>query len=132
MDKDCSCYGFEVPVGPCEQQGRHRYQRMIPNGRIRLCSKTGILCGRRSTNSHRYSFFGPANEAVVDSKIKSSDRRDLVTYDDLAQAQVKNFDDNELLLDFFDVIPEPLLTIFDFPELELLMWCGLPKIDMAD
>ena len=38
---------------------------------------------------------------------------------------------NELLLGFFDVIPEPLLTIFDFQELELLM-CGLPNIDMDD
>lgn len=38
---------------------------------------------------------------------------------------------NELLLGFFDVIPEPLLTIFDFQELELLM-CGLPEIDMQD
>jgi E3 ubiquitin-protein ligase NEDD4 len=36
---------------------------------------------------------------------------------------------NELLLGFFDVIPEPLLTVFDFQELELLM-CGLPEIDM--
>lgn len=35
----------------------------------------------------------PASEAVVDSKIKSTDGRDLVTYSDLAQAQVKNFDD---------------------------------------
>ena len=35
---------------------------------------------------------------------------------------------NELLLGFFDVIPEPLLTVFDFQELELLM-CGLPEID---
>jgi len=38
---------------------------------------------------------------------------------------------NELLLGFFDVIPEPLLTIFDFQELELLM-CGLPEIDLED
>jgi E3 ubiquitin-protein ligase NEDD4 len=38
---------------------------------------------------------------------------------------------NELLLGFFDVIPEPLLTVFDFQELELLM-CGLPEIDMED
>lgn len=38
---------------------------------------------------------------------------------------------NELLLGFFDVIPEPLLTIFDFQELELLM-CGMPNIDMDD
>ena len=37
----------------------------------------------------------------------------------------------ELLLGFFDVIPEPLLTIFDFQELELLM-CGLPTIDIDD
>ena len=36
---------------------------------------------------------------------------------------------NELLLGFFDVIPEPLLTVFDFQELELLM-CGLPEIDL--
>ena len=37
----------------------------------------------------------------------------------------------ELLLGFFDVIPEPLLTVFDFQELELLM-CGLPHIDLID
>ena len=37
----------------------------------------------------------------------------------------------ELLLGFFDVIPEPLLTIFDFQELELLM-CGVPTIDIDD
>merc|ERR1712232_589541 len=37
----------------------------------------------------------------------------------------------ELLLGFFDIIPEPLLTVFDFQELELLM-CGLPEIDMDD
>jgi len=37
----------------------------------------------------------------------------------------------ELLLGFFDIIPEPLLTVFDFQELELLM-CGLPVIDMED
>lgn len=37
----------------------------------------------------------------------------------------------ELLLGFFDVIPEPILTIFDFQELELLL-CGLPKIDVND
>jgi len=38
---------------------------------------------------------------------------------------------NELLLGFFDVIPEPLLTIFDYQELELVL-CGLPKIDLDD
>lgn len=38
---------------------------------------------------------------------------------------------NELLLGFYDVIPEPLLTVFDFQELELLM-CGLPVIDLED
>jgi E3 ubiquitin-protein ligase NEDD4 len=38
---------------------------------------------------------------------------------------------NELLLGFFDIIPEPLLTIFDFQELELLM-CGMPEIDIDD
>ncbi|KAL7581707.1 hypothetical protein ACA910_022248 [Epithemia clementina (nom. ined.)] len=38
---------------------------------------------------------------------------------------------NELLLGFFDVIPEPLLTVFDYQELELIM-CGLPQIDMDD
>merc|ERR1712226_546309 len=38
---------------------------------------------------------------------------------------------NELLLGFFDVIPEPLLTVFDFQELELLM-CGMPTIDVED
>lgn len=37
----------------------------------------------------------------------------------------------ELLLGFFDVIPEPLLTVFDFQELELVM-CGMPTIDMED
>lgn len=37
----------------------------------------------------------------------------------------------ELLLGFYDVIPESLLTIFDFQELELLM-CGLPELDIDD
>jgi hypothetical protein len=37
----------------------------------------------------------------------------------------------ELLLGFFDVMEEPLLTVFDFQELELLM-CGLPEINTAD
>jgi len=37
----------------------------------------------------------------------------------------------QLLLGFYDVLPEPLLLVFDFHELELLM-CGLPKIDMND
>mmetsp|Transcript_13935 Transcript_13935/g.21251 ORF Transcript_13935/g.21251 Transcript_13935/m.21251 type:complete len:626 (+) Transcript_13935:84-1961(+) len=37
----------------------------------------------------------------------------------------------ELLLGFFEVIPEPLLAIFDFQELELLM-CGLPQIKLED
>ncbi len=38
---------------------------------------------------------------------------------------------NELLLGIFDVVPEPLMSIFDFQELELLL-CGLPNIDMED
>ena len=37
----------------------------------------------------------------------------------------------ELLLGFYDVIPEPLMTMFDFQELELLM-SGLPEIDVDD
>merc|ERR1712038_606760 len=37
----------------------------------------------------------------------------------------------ELLLGFYDVIPETLLTVFDFQELELIM-CGLPQIDLDD
>lgn len=37
----------------------------------------------------------------------------------------------ELLMGFTEVIPEALLTIFDFQELELVM-CGLPHIDVDD
>jgi len=37
----------------------------------------------------------------------------------------------ELLLGFFDVIPEPALSVFDHQEIELLL-CGLPHLDMAD
>ena len=37
----------------------------------------------------------------------------------------------ELLLGFFDVVPEPVLTVFDSHELELIL-CGLPTIDMDD
>ena len=37
----------------------------------------------------------------------------------------------ELLLGFFDVVPEPALTIFDCNELELVL-CGLPTIDLSD
>jgi len=36
-----------------------------------------------------------------------------------------------LLLGFYDVIPEALLSVFDFQELELLL-CGLPEIDIQD
>jgi E3 ubiquitin-protein ligase NEDD4 len=38
---------------------------------------------------------------------------------------------NELLVGIYDVIPEPLLTVFDFQELEMLM-CGIPEIDIGD
>lgn len=38
---------------------------------------------------------------------------------------------NELLLGFFDVIPEPALTVLDPNELELIL-CGLPTINMDD
>ena len=37
----------------------------------------------------------------------------------------------ELLLGFFDIIPEPALTIFDPNEIELIL-CGLPTIDIDD
>jgi hypothetical protein len=37
----------------------------------------------------------------------------------------------EILLGFFDVVPEPALTVFDPNELELIL-CGLPTIDMDD
>jgi E3 ubiquitin-protein ligase NEDD4 len=37
----------------------------------------------------------------------------------------------ELLLGFFDIIPEPALTVFDANELELIL-CGLPNIDIDD
>lgn len=37
----------------------------------------------------------------------------------------------ELLLGFYDVVPEPALTVFDANELELIL-CGLPTIDMND
>jgi HECT-domain (ubiquitin-transferase) len=37
----------------------------------------------------------------------------------------------ELLLGFYDVIPEPALTVFDANEMELIL-CGLPTIDMDD
>lgn len=37
----------------------------------------------------------------------------------------------ELMLGFFDIIPEAALTIFDPNELELIL-CGLPTIDMND
>merc|ERR1719498_1222895 len=36
-----------------------------------------------------------------------------------------------LLVGFYDVIPEALLSVFDFQELELLL-CGLPEIDIED
>lgn len=37
----------------------------------------------------------------------------------------------ELLLGFYDVIPESALTVFDYQELELML-CGLPNIDVND
>jgi len=59
-------------------------------------------------------------------------------YQDYLEACLKNRVMNrvqpqltELLLGFFDVIPEALLAVFDHQELELLM-CGLPHIDLQD
>ena len=37
----------------------------------------------------------------------------------------------EILLGFFDIVPEPALTVFDPNELELML-CGLPNIDLDD
>jgi len=37
----------------------------------------------------------------------------------------------ELLLGFFDLMEEPLLSVFDFQEIELLL-CGLPEINILD
>jgi E3 ubiquitin-protein ligase NEDD4 len=37
----------------------------------------------------------------------------------------------EMLKGFSEVVPEPLLSVFDFQEIELLL-CGLPNIDMDD
>ena len=37
----------------------------------------------------------------------------------------------EILLGFYDVVPEPILSVFDPNELELLM-CGLPHIDVNE
>lgn len=37
----------------------------------------------------------------------------------------------ELLLGFYDVVPEPYLSVFDASELELIL-CGLPDIDLTD
>ena len=37
----------------------------------------------------------------------------------------------ELLIGFYEVVPQALLIVFDFQELELLM-CGLPEIEMQD
>jgi E3 ubiquitin-protein ligase NEDD4 len=37
----------------------------------------------------------------------------------------------QMLLGFYDVIEEPLLSVFDYQELELLL-CGLPDIDVND
>lgn len=37
----------------------------------------------------------------------------------------------ELLIGFYEVVPEALLIVFDFQELELVM-CGLPEIKMND
>jgi len=38
----------------------------------------------------------PASDAVVDSRIKSADNRDLVTYSDIANAQVKTFEEKAI------------------------------------
>jgi E3 ubiquitin-protein ligase NEDD4 len=37
----------------------------------------------------------------------------------------------ELLLGFYECVPEALLTIFDFQQLELLL-CGMPNLDIKD
>ena len=48
-----------------------------------------------------------------------------------ANLKYRMLDRVRLLLGFFDVIPEPALSVFDHQELELIL-CGLPHLDMAD
>lgn len=43
----------------------------------------------------------------------------------------RNLNRIDFLLGFYDIVPEALLSIFDFQELELVLH-GLPKIDMDD
>lgn len=50
-----------------------------------------------------------------------------VTYEDISALPQLT----ELLLGFFDVVPEPALTVFGAHELELTL-CGLPTIDLED
>jgi len=45
---------------------------------------------------------------------------------DRVREQVKH-----ILIGFYEVVEEPLLSVFDFQELEMLL-CGLPEIDVSD
>uniref|UniRef100_A0A7S3JWL0 HECT-type E3 ubiquitin transferase n=1 Tax=Aureoumbra lagunensis TaxID=44058 RepID=A0A7S3JWL0_9STRA len=65
----------------------------------------------------------PVTNSNVDEYIQLQMRYRLL---DRIKQQVK-----ALLTGFYDVVPEALLSVFDFQELELLL-CGLPEIDMDD
>ena len=65
----------------------------------------------------------PVTNANVDEYIQLQMRYRLLAR---VKDQVK-----ALLVGFYDVVPEALLSVFDFQELELLL-CGLPEIDMED
>lgn len=65
----------------------------------------------------------PVTNDNVDEYIQLQMRYRLL---DRVKEQVK-----ALLIGFYDVVPEALLSVFDFQELELLL-CGLPEIDMED
>jgi len=74
-------------------------------------------------------------ELVKDGAMKEVTRENLTEYLE-ANLQYRMMDRTrpqltQLLLGFFDIIPEPALTVLDANELELIL-CGLPEIDLQD
>jgi len=70
---------------------------------------------------------GGANKAVTNSNLNEYLEAQL-RYRLMSKTKAQLL---ELLRGFYDVVPEPLLSVFDFQELELLLH-GLPNIDMDD
>ena len=145
--------------GDGARRDREPRPRLLRDGVRRLAARRGALPGgRRARRGRRQPAGVPRGDDALQAAghgapagtcLLTSDRnlRLLLTRDSLTPSSfpfpltsfstcclfvaARGAQTAALLRGFYDVLPEVLLSVFDFQELELLL-CGLPEIDLGD